>query len=199
MSNPVFILGAGASHDYTNHDLHEAGGFSPLPPLTDELCADRFTDYHHADPHLSYVKTAAPLIGQLIANLGSSSSLEQLLERYSRIKRQSPQLIAFRYYLQSLFYSLSKQLIEYKKNNYSALVYEVRDYLESNPSESVTFITFNYDTLLEDVLGLSEHSEISPSYISIDDGKINVIKLHGSCDWWYIIENDVSEETRRSI
>lgn len=71
-------------------------------------------------------------------------------------------------------------------SNYAALINKLAD----NSEIKVTFITFNYDTLLERALSKYVNPKLGTDERTIGDylkGNIPLIKLHGSINWSYKI------------
>lgn len=176
MSYPVIILGAGASFDYIHESSTTKGGRFK-PPLTSELFDSRFEDIIKQFPE------AEPLSGKIAAGLRNGQSLETTLKEIKSKATQNNlaqcQLIALEFYLQTLFQKISENYSGQSQNNYLTLINEIR-----MNGDQAALITFNYDTLLDKCLNLGGEFN---DYIK---NKIKLIKIHGSCDWNYILNRE---------
>lgn len=170
MSYPLIILGAGASHDYIHPSLR---GGQLMPPTTDHL-----TDVSYIDDHIarSY-KEVDDLISVIAPRVNSKvKSLEECL----RDIKNHEQLVAFRFYLKNFF----RKFPYYPRNNYCLLV----DHIKRTSTQKACVVSFNYDTFFDRAIG-ADFTEM-PSYIY---GKIQLVKVHGSCNWSYVHRSDFQE------
>ncbi len=182
----MVVFGAGASHD--SSAIRQLGDpFGNRPPLANSLFEDRkeFYTSRGAFPQIQ------ALIPQLIPH--GTRSLERTLQKFSDQAGGDPvrkqQLLAIRYYLQSLFRSIVPAWLGEIGDftNYDSLLEQIR-HIRKGP-EPVCLVTFNYDTLLERALskqfGMS--FEVLDDYICRPDHK--VFKLHGSQNWGRCVES----------
>ena len=98
------------------------------------------------------------------------------------------QLIALQFYLKDFFQKVSGGYYNY--NHYKVLKDKI---LKSKATACV--VNFNYDTLFENSIGGSKWEEID-HYIR---GNIKVVKVHGSCNWSYVLKKDVEDDNRYGI
>lgn len=177
----VVILGAGASYD-SDPDTPPDQAARSRPPLTKELF-DRVRFGHI----LSEWEECTVLIPELRL-AARRGAVEQRLEEF-RDEGQHAQHVnhaveALRYYLRSV--------IETECGAWYRALDRVTTYVEltrqlerwrAPRNERITFITFNYDTLLEEsirvVFGEPRFHRMD-GYLAPD---YTVIKLHGSTDW----------------
>lgn len=179
----VVILGAGASYD-SEPDTPATQAAPSRPPLANELF-DR--------ARFGRVVDQWPECGSLMSVLRTAAkdgAIEQRLEALRDEGRGAPRVFraveAIRYYLREVVESECNRWLSnlHRVTVYSELVRQVEGWRLAH-RERVTFITFNYDSLLEAALHdfIPELSfERMSGYISEPD--YNVIKVHGSTDWW---------------
>ncbi len=171
---PLIILGAGASYDFTHPtnlgvDKHEK---NPTFPKTDYLLDEKYVD-HEIESLYDGFKT---LRSRFISPI-RKSSFEKCLEGWD----DQEQLSALRLYLGDYFWKKSQdKVVKEKPTNFRALV----DYIKKSPMQGAFIVTFNYDVLLENELGLNRFFDLS-NYIDGSVDNIRIIKIHGSCDWYH--------------
>jgi len=180
----MVIFGAGASYDSFPSSPAPASpaftDFEDRPPLASQLFADRL-DFRNLAR--KYPK-CLPLIADLEPRSGEGVSVEEFLEAYQGQAdgEARSQLWAIRYYLRDVIQHCESRWDVRTRgvSNYSSLFNQVRR------SGHVCFVTFNYDTLLEQ--SLRQFDLYFPSLGSyINDSRCTLIKLHGSTDWSYWI------------
>lgn len=180
MRKHFIILGAGASYDYIDEDY-----ISPemrsiwhrfRPPLAVELFSpsrfNKILNKHEEASHLASSVLSAIKQGKDIEEF-----LQELRERGGHRKNE---LVSTLYYLADLFQQVSDEIGVISGNNYSNLIGKIKD----NGGQAC-IVTFNYDHLLEMNLGL----QLDDSRDSINryiNNPIQVIKIHGSCEWSYL-------------
>jgi hypothetical protein len=177
-NNPVIIVGAGASKGYVSPIL-VPDSFRYFP-LTNELLENK--NYHRHD--LSRTHNVGGLIADLAQTMsGRALSLENALgylaPRYSSLNLKT-QLLKFRRYLHDLFVDLSSPNYFIPGNNYSSLI----NIIEKSGHSGATFVSFNYDDLLEQTIWqmTNQNWTTMSDYIS---GDFKVIKPHGSINWYF--------------
>jgi hypothetical protein len=88
------------------------------------------------------------------------------------------------------------------KTSYVTLVTRIERWREMHDGH-VTYVTFNYDRLLDEALGdfvldlEPEGETIADGYVS--DDRTALIKAHGSVDWWHRVEGIAGPQPRREI
>lgn len=209
MSYPLIILGAGASFDYLSKDEEEqmkSKGFLKFP-LTSQLCRAGYFDYlqkkidkiHELNPMINSViikeikevfKGGESHIRKIISSLNTAENLEENVSdiwktaKGDNNKDRLRQLIGFVYYLQFLFYFLSKEFGGKSGNNYDRLVNKISDFLGKYKDSQVLIVNFNYDLLLDNAINdLDEQLK----------GRLVYIKIHGSCDRCWICDPRVDK------
>lgn len=183
MRNTVFIFGAGASHDViaSHTQPHHAFGEDFKPPLTSGLfkSSEKFDTLINAHPELK------SLAGEIRSKLQvGANTLEDFMVDLRERAKSNPiryrQLVQLRFYLRHLLHKCSSNYVV-SGNQYGTLIAKIMDIKKD---AEVTFVTFNYDTLIEQAmidLGLMPREfEKMDSYIN---GPIKLIKPHGSVNW----------------
>ena len=172
-SQPLIILGAGASHDFVNPILRRWDS----PPLTNQL-VERDRLRHDL---LEKYPEAKPLFSRVASKILSPDNLLSFEEVVGENENHQ-QLAALLFYLSEYFQDISyKNLSQESVNNYSALL----DHIGKSPSGGANIITFNYDTLLERQFPPSRQFIAMNDYVA-DHHPIKLFKAHGSSDWFYI-------------
>lgn len=181
----VVILGAGASFDCINrfHDdfgYHEAHKWRP--PLGNDIFGARENFREIYDKYLG--------AKSLSHSINSGNDIEDFFQKKWDLavgkndKYTLANIINTQYCLQELFYKIS---IEYSQNigasNYHVLIQQAHDYYVKT-GEEVTFITFNYDLLLEFALIQYYNEEKTITKETYSKYPIKIFKPHGSCNWF---------------
>lgn len=186
MNFPVVILGAGASFDYIHENEVDTTKLKFRPPLTRELFSTRIRTIAKATilEHPSITN----LFGEINSGLRAGKDFEEYLrEVRGRSVEREKQIISLQYYLHDLFQLISKNYGQQIGNNYGILVQRI---IES--FDEACFVTFNYDTLLEQSLFPDQNISDIGTFIS---GPHKLVKVHGSCDWVYSTPSDLKERT----
>jgi len=119
-----------------------------------------------------------------LRELAPQNSVEEVLEKLREETQAYPerykQLLSIKFYLQQIIWSCQREWnMEIRGvTNYRRLFDEIQLHRKS---EGVSFVTFNYDTLLEDAFQPYKRFDSLADYISAPD--YLVIKLHGSVNW----------------
>jgi len=186
----MIILGAGASFDSINLDgnfikNHPKGKWRP--PLGKNL----FSYQNEYSQIIKKYKGAEAIRSEV--NL--CSDIEDLFQEKYDLS-DSPngsnyllQIISVQFYLQELFYKISKEYIDFGPSNYDNLVAKAYKYIIET-KEEILIVTFNYDFLLEE----SIEKNCNIKFNSLNDyisHNIKLFKPHGSCNWFKTI--NVSE------
>lgn len=174
MAYPLIILGAGASHDYTDHQFEKS-------PLTNELVNDVFLDTEISDKYREANDIFSEIRPMVIKQ---KKSLEECLRAMKDEVEQYPerkiQLISLQFYLRDFFEKISSRCKSV--NNYRALINRIKRYNQSK----ACVVNFNYDTLFEKSFDDIDWNDMN-SYVR---GPLKLIKLHGSHDWAYVGKSD---------
>jgi hypothetical protein len=181
----VVVLGAGASYD-----ARPAGGAPDRdrPPLASQLVSQEF------DPYWSNRYPVADMMHRVRETMiATNVSLESALQTYAdeapKYPVNSSHLMAFRYYLQALFRDKTTKFgVELGDGTtaYLPFVSQIERWRQDHHTR-VLYVTFNYDTLLEDGLRsyLTRPFESVGKYLHPDRA---VIKVHGSDNWGQEVE-----------
>lgn len=175
----MVIFGAGASYDSwpSLPPGRAARNSEPFrPPLAKEL----FLSF----PPFRAVSAKYPRCQPLIPYLESQENIEEILEQFrddaEKNDERRSQLTAIQFYIRDVI-----QLCELRWRQQTQGVTNYRTFVDQVQSFSeVCFVTFNYDTLLEDALEkIDVRFPDIRSYIARRSGCL--FKLHGSIDWQY--------------
>lgn len=174
----MVIFGAGASHDFTYDSKVKA---EDKPPLTKDIFDDRY------EIILSGYTPARNLSSSIIRHKDGIEDYFQ--KQWERMENHTDEilyrnLLNTQYYLYHLFRDVSQKNSWRRKSNYYDISKLAREYAESK-GECVLFVSFNYDTLIENSLSSAcqyVHNTID-DYIDIKTRKILLFKPHGSCNW----------------
>jgi hypothetical protein len=177
----LVIFGAGASFDSFSSipPTHPAVGWDVewRPPLAQQLFQNR--------PHFREAISDYPKCRILVPKLepAANTTVEQvlgrLLEESAGDEERFRQLASIRFYLRRIIWECGRHWLDLAKgvSNYKTLVDSIRHYSTGD----VCFVTFNYDTMLEDALQtVGQSFRRIPDYVHC---RYKVIKLHGSVNW----------------
>ena len=201
MSKTLFVfIGAGASKDCALDGLTAYSNPQYIPPLTAEL----FSPVKELEAIRSkYLQIGGPVsdyLSRLKQNKKESfeSFLRKLRDSKSELEKRQFRLISI--YLQELFQTISQNYLSYPvgpdrrrgsqiPNAYTLLIHRIRKAMDAGKYEDVCFVSFNYDSLLDDALldcfGLGQFRDLD-AYVEFRKGW-SLIKFHGSHDWWYAL------------
>jgi hypothetical protein len=184
----VVILGAGASYDSV--DLKSARieeDDEDRPPLADQL----FDSRPYFGQCIDRYPPLAEIVGELRVRLSQGQNLETLLERLqddaSNWARRHQQLAALRFYLWDVIHNSTQRFAAkaFHVTNYAWLGAELERW-RAMSGDRVAYITFNYDSMLEQALGFVPSN--MESYIA--DPSRQILKPHGSVDWGQSVPGD---------
>ena len=189
----LVILGAGASYDSAPSQPPNDGNYSKLPdrpPLANELFGNR----KYFGEVMNKYHRCIPIITRLRHNCDRSPvelELQALQASANAYPERHRQLAAVRYYLQDILWHCTENWLRWTQNisNHRTLVDDIKQWRK--PDEKVCFVTFNYDTLLEEALRYADYpfTELS-AYIARD---LMLVKLHGSVNWARIVDTPIDE------
>ncbi|TNM63188.1 hypothetical protein FHN55_16070 [Streptomyces sp. NP160] len=184
MGDVMVILGAGATYDCLEQERADRFGVA-RPPLAAQLFDERsdFVEVLRRVPQaLSIVqrmRRLAPLGG------GVEEALNRVVQRAeeTRDPMYLQDVLALRFYLREIIIGSTAPISAATAGatNYLDLVTRLHDYSLDSGSR-VTFVTFNYDNLLESAIAnrFSYRFSNTDSYIN---APIAIFKPHGSVDW----------------
>jgi UDP-2,3-diacylglucosamine pyrophosphatase LpxH len=182
----MVILGAGASYDAIPTCPPDKFTMEQRLPLADELFDDRFRGHMQTFPRCLDI---VPRLHRPRPPITVERALEVLRDEAAGDPVRISQLAAIRFYLQDMLWTCETnwQAVAQGMTNHRTLIDQIRHW--SKPGETVCFVTFNYDRVLESALwhfGL--RFETFPDYVAQDAFK--VVKLHGSVNWAREIDSD---------
>lgn len=177
----LVILGAGASFDYDYENIDKKEKWTP--PLGNGLFDKRFSD----------IINKFPGVHSTLSELRIASDIESYFQQeWNEIENgylpeRLVALINIQYYLHYLSNHISVENQNYDSNNYDILVKNAYRYTK-NPNQNALFITFNYETLLEQSIErICRISFESIDNYIVNSSKLIIIKPHGSCNWGWRI------------
>jgi hypothetical protein len=171
MAKLIVVLGAGASYDCASTNVNP--DLSMRPPLVKDLFDTRFQDILHEYPLAEQV---APDVR--VALQGGAIALEAFLReelRDSPYPHLRSSYLALPLYLQHLFWQVGDSYA-LQPDNYDRLV------MECLRLDRVTFMTLNYDTILDRRLAIRDPLASFDDYVK-PGRSWGLVKLHGSINW----------------
>jgi hypothetical protein len=201
----LVVFGAGASYDSVQHlpppapasgaaqqnwvyvkEVTVAAHEVDRPPLANQLFDTRpvFEDLMQQFPDC---QPLVPLLRQ------SGTSIEKKLAEFREQAETFPpmhrSLAAIQYYLHFALWDCQDHWRTRHKGttNFAALLFEIERW-RYETKEQVCFVTFNYDTMLEEAIAqvLRLHARNMDSYITW--ANYSLFKLHGSINWGLEVE-----------
>lgn len=186
----MVIFGAGASYDSVAgllplaHVAH-AGIEIARPPLAAGLFDQRFGGVLDKHPD------CAPLFQKLRRAAEAGEPIEKVLERFGDDAARNPdvlrQLLALRFYIRDAIIQCEGGWYAEHNGvtNYSELLYDIALW-SREPEERlpVLYVTFNYDTLLEEGCRRAYDVVCDDFPLYVSDPRFKVFKAHGSVNWW---------------
>jgi hypothetical protein len=199
----VVILGAGASFDSVAPQYQPTLPIDQAwrPPVASDLFGARQWSF---GPTMDGFPEARPLIMRLAASVARGVPVEDAIQAETEAIGGTPygarQLASLRFYLQAILWQAGVKwgAAAHHLTNYSALADEIERWREAN-DEGVTYITFNYDLMLEDALKPIATFNTFGDYIA---GRTKLIKAHGSVDWGHATTTRsgiVNDDARRML
>lgn len=184
----MVVLGAGASADAVNGTLHPFDD-AMRPPLASELFGNRarfnaiaLQNYPQALPAILHLRQRVVFGGNVEAEL---AKLQAGADGYPSDRRA---IAGIRFYLQEIIEECGRNTGGVGFTNFVSLVRQL-DMWRHGSDEPVIYVTFNYDTLLEQACFFALDRltfESMPDYVA--DPRVTLLKLHGSINWWHPIE-----------
>lgn len=185
----TIIIGAGASFDSAPHNASsQAKSNQWRPPLTQDLFSANAAWSTFSSARLKMHGDLLPVIERIRRDT-QSESLEAALLRLKMEIDEYPdrwrQLLAVQDWISKVIGVCADKWSQGLSHStaYVDLVARVGDWGHKNKSD-INFVTFNYDTLLENAIKLNLHEPLHfkdfDNYIL---GKYRVFKPHGSIDW----------------
>jgi hypothetical protein len=195
----LVVFGAGASYD--SDPDHP-------PEFNLNVRADRLPLFEHHRPPLAnrlfdnrpqFLKTmqrfpaCQPLIPQLRrAGVAVETELARLQAEASEYPERHRQLASIRYYLHFALWECQTRWrdIHTGITNYAVLLDQIEQWRYVN-KEVVCFVTFNYDTMLEEAMSQVLRLEVQDMDSYHRWGNYSLFKLHGSINWGRVVEKGV--------
>jgi hypothetical protein len=193
----LVVLGAGASFD------------NGRPPSQWNLPLARtlFTQPEFMEAARSYSEMAGLLADLRAASEGDGPGIEQRLddlqqEADSIYPQAKVELMAVRYYLRHVTWVCSQEVITSTSHGTTTarLFRKLNRWRTSGPGRSVSVVSFNYDTLLEDAASSVISREFNSLSDYLDEARAwQFFKLHGSANWAQVIEDGLGGDMYPSV
>jgi hypothetical protein len=188
----VIILGAGASYDSVDVDQVTASRFGELTRYRPPLAKDLFEPREWYGSIVDSFPDCRPAVHELRLRIRRGENVETALATMKVEAETYPDrgrhLAAIRFYLRMLL-DMSTQKWSAMSNgitNYLSLVDRVNRWTFETGHDA-TFITFNYDTLLEHAVQDVTGKSFATFESYVDSPRIRVVKLHGSTNWAHLV------------
>lgn len=181
----MFVFGAAASTFCGFGDSKELMHDHPLSaPTGPEVFSEKYNSL--LDIH-EEIKQTIPAI------LANGGNIEDFLEKEWEdvMTGYNPSVarrhLSIQFYLRQLLHEVSAAMKKdfWRQNLYSVLLYKCQQFLSRDPNERISFVSFNYDLIFDDILT----NTIGRSFTSIGDytdhhhSNYLLFKPHGSCNW----------------
>jgi hypothetical protein len=184
----MVIFGAGASYDSDMSHPTKTGDdvLQHRLPLSDHLFDGRelFAQTMERFPECQFII-------HKLRHRNDKQTVEQALEILRAESKKHDQaireMVAIRFYLQRMIWDCQAGWAKVHRNttNFKTFLYLIRQY---NKAKDACFVTFNYDTMLEDALPAVEIKiENINDYVTATNYKI--FKVHGSVNWGRVISD----------
>ena len=188
----MVVLGAGASYDAVNESVMSYDS-NWRPPLTIDLFQNRpvfnsvlLEMYPQAIPVAQHLRER---LDRPQANL--EAELASLIEQSKRYQPLVSELLAARFYIQWVISEAGKAVGSVGMTNYASLVRKL-DIWRHGLDEPVLYVTFNYDTLIEDAFRSALGMRMSSLAEYVSSNRAKLVKLHGSVHWYREITVEIA-------
>lgn len=182
----LVIFGAGASYDSASRLRTPAAGYvdqngASRPPLANQLFDDQRTIFRQAMERFKDCMPLVPLLRNCPSVERELARVRQQSENYPPARRE---LAAIQYYLHYVLFDCQRRWRDLHGGitNYVTLVREI-DRWHHQRREEVCFVTFNYDTMLEEAVSQVLRIPLGSLDQYIAHPYYCVIKPHGSINW----------------
>jgi len=176
----LVIFGAGASYDSVLHLPPSSSNQEFRPPLADQLFDSRplFVNVMQAYPAFK------PVVNLLRGNVHVERQLAKFEQEATGFPVRRRQLAAITYYLHQVLWHCQKSWWDQHRGitNYLTFLDAIDRWRYEN-NQQICFVTFNYDTMLEQSLQELWGCKFDDLSLYTRDSRFKLIKLHGSIDW----------------
>ncbi len=184
----MVILGAGASFDSaherppsTFYDLSDG-----RLPLANQLFEQRYAAFIKRHPAI------VPAISRLREGRPVEPELLKIQEEAKTNPNRAAQVLGIRFYLRDLITSSTHGWLQatHRVTNYARLVNDIEAWpLASQRRRSqITYVPFNYDTLLEDGFETALGIRFPTMASYVEQQHATILKPHGSINWFHPLD-----------
>jgi hypothetical protein len=200
----LVVFGAGASYDsdpYNRPDYDPATRIENLLPIEEHRppLANRLFDHR---PQFVSAMARFSACKPLIPHLRRAGvAVEQELARFQKEADKYPeghsQLAAIRYYLRQAIWECQVRWngVHTGVTNYLTFLDEIERWRLAS-DEKVCFVTFNYDTMLEEAMAQLLHLEVDTMDRYYQWPNYSLFKLHGSVNWGRTVQTTIRKQGR---
>jgi hypothetical protein len=196
----LVVFGAGASYDSVPHLRVPSDSGEKLlnhnidrPPLAQELFEHR-PKFVSVMERFGRCREIIPLLRK--RGIAVEQELARIQSQAEKFPHVHSELAAIRYYLRYVLFECQNRWQGQHSGitNYATLVREIERWRYEG-GEEVCFVTFNYDTMLEDAMLQVLGFTIATIDAYVSQQHYRVVKLHGSTNWGRAIDGirDVSQ------
>lgn len=195
----LVVFGAGASYDSypevpaSGPPVAQAliGGGEDRPPLANQLFDNR-SIFVELMEKFKDCQALVPILRQ--SGISVEKKLAELREQAKTFPHAHRELAAIQYYLHFALWTCQERWHKRHRGitNFATSLREIERWrFETN--EQVCFVTFNYDTMLEEAMSQVLHLTVvdMASYTSWEN--YSLFKLHGSIDWGRVVDGAVRD------
>jgi hypothetical protein len=186
----VVIFGAGASFDSANGNRYASTLVHEWrPPLANELFSPRRNSF---GPVMRRFRQGGALFMRLQAAIEQGkpveAAMQEAADEIGPTDLGQRQMAALRFYLQEVLWRASAEWSAgaFSQTNYLHLADAIEQWRRRN-DDAVAYVTFNYDTMLEEGLKPILDLGYSADFDNYTSSRTRAYKVHGSVDWGHAV------------
>lgn len=181
----MFVFGAGASaYSVLKDEEKKFREFAFSPPIGNELFGNKYNNYIKKYKGVSMSLASLKSFGNDVEGFFESEWKKMATFHNRSLLARHINIV---YYLRDLFTKISAETLEQfnHSNLYSILVNNIQQYLAADRNESVAFVSFNYDTILDSYLSdfFNVPFNSMTDYVNYSKNRFSLFKPHGSVNW----------------
>lgn len=192
----MFVFGAGASaFSVLKEEEDKFRKFDFSPPIANELFGNKFKNFIRKYKGVSMSQASLKSFGNDVEGFFEDEWKKMATLHNPSLLSRHMNII---YYLRDLFTKISLETIDQfnESNLYSILANKIQQYLTKDRDESVAFVSFNYDTILDSYLSDFFNAPFNSmeDYVNYSKNKFSLFKPHGSVNWGWKFTDDFLED-----